>query len=162
MTKGRLLTVRAETSVLDALDLLVTGRVTGMPVVDDNGRVIGVVSDFDLLALDLHSPNSSEIFPTLDQSWETFKLLQNLLLKSEGKLVEDVMTPDVIVVRSETSIEAASRLLLESKTRRLPVVNENGILVGILTRRDIVVAALAARKANQDYFTDDEDIVTMA
>eukprot|EP00210_Caulerpa_lentillifera_P001034 g997.t1 len=163
MTRDRLHTVRAETTVPDALELLVNKRVTGLPVVDDGNHVIGVVSDFDLLASDFHSSSlSSEIFPSLDQSWESFKSLQKLIEKSEGKLVEDVMTPNAIVVRSETSIEAASRILFESKTRRLPVVNEEGVLIGILTRRDIIVAALAARKAQQDYFTDDEDIVTMA
>lgn len=61
--------------------------------------------------------------------------------------VEDVMTPDPLVVRPETNIEAAARILLNKKVRRLPVVDGNGSLIGMFTRGDVIRAALRARKA---------------
>jgi len=145
MTSGKIYTVTPDTTVIEALELIVEKKITGLPVVED-GKVVGVVSDFDLLAIDYKDDADTWIFPSLDQSWEVFHDLQSLVAKSEGKTVEDVMTDDPIVVRAETSIHAASRLLLESKTRRLPVVDSDGSLIGVLTRRDIVTAALASRR----------------
>ena len=61
--------------------------------------------------------------------------------------VSDVMTPDPLVVRPETNIEAAARILLQKKVRRLPVVDDTGRLIGMFTRGDVIKAALRARKA---------------
>lgn len=61
--------------------------------------------------------------------------------------VSDVMTPDPLVVRPETNIEAAARILLQKKVRRLPVVDDSGRLIGMFTRGDVIKAALRARKA---------------
>jgi CBS domain-containing protein len=57
------------------------------------------------------------------------------------------MTPDPLVVRPETNIEAAARILLQKKVRRLPVVDDSGRLIGMFTRGDVIKAALRARKA---------------
>lgn len=53
-----------------ALELVVDKRITGLPVVDGRNRVVGVVSDFDLLAIDLPGEAHTSMFPSLDQSWE--------------------------------------------------------------------------------------------
>lgn len=143
------LSVSPEATVMEALNLIVDHRITGMPVVDSDGKVVGVVSDFDLLALDLAPKPSHGMFPSLDESWETFRDVQNLMSKMEGRIVDDVMTSDPLVVRPNTSLDMAARLLLESRIRRLPVVDKDGKLVGLLSRRNIVVAALAERKAKQ-------------
>ena len=57
------------------------------------------------------------------------------------------MTPDPLVVRPETNIDAAARILLNKKIRRLPVVDETGGLLGMFTRGDVIKAALSARNA---------------
>lgn len=57
------------------------------------------------------------------------------------------MTADPLVVRPETNIEAAARILLQKKVRRLPVVDDTGRLIGMFTRGDVIKAALRARKA---------------
>lgn len=61
-----------------------------------------------------------------------------------------MMTPDPLVVRPETNIEAAARILLQKKVRRLPVVDDSGRLIGMFTRGDVIRAALRARKAALD------------
>lgn len=61
--------------------------------------------------------------------------------------VGDVMTPDPLVVRPETNIEAAARILLQRKVRRLPVVNDSGKLVGMFSRSDVIKAAMETRQA---------------
>mmetsp|Transcript_46350 Transcript_46350/g.148519 ORF Transcript_46350/g.148519 Transcript_46350/m.148519 type:complete len:247 (-) Transcript_46350:162-902(-) len=144
MTTGQIMTCSSSTNVDTALEMLVDGRVTGLPVVDEDGVVVGVVSDYDLLALDsisnVQKVTTKELggmFPAPDQSWGTFQELQNLLEKTSGQVVEDVMTPNPMVVRPFTNLEDASRLLLDKKFRRLPVVDEDGRLVGILTRGNV-------------------------
>ncbi|KAK6121193.1 hypothetical protein DH2020_045067 [Rehmannia glutinosa] len=111
--------VRPTTTVDEALEILVEKRITGFPVVDDDGKLVGVVSDYDLLALD-------SISGTIEV---TFNEIQKLLSKTNGKVVGDLMTPSPLVVRENTNLEDAVRLLLKTKYRRLPVVDGEGKLV---------------------------------
>jgi len=57
-----------------ALELVVDKRITGLPVVDEDNKVVGVVSDFDLLAIDLPTDEQRTVFPSLEQSWEVMPL----------------------------------------------------------------------------------------
>lgn len=148
--KADLLVVQTSTTVDKALEILVEKRITGFPVVDDDWNLVGVVSDYDLLALDsISGGNHSEtaLFPDVDSTWKTFNELQKLLGKTDGKVVGDLMTPAPLVVRETTNLEDAVRLLLETKYRRLPVVDVDGKLVGLITRGDVVRAALKIKHA---------------
>ncbi|KAL3147263.1 hypothetical protein ABBQ32_002754 [Trebouxia sp. C0010 RCD-2024] len=149
MTKKHVWTCNPDTSIDDALESLVEHRITGLPVVDEDGKVVGVVSDYDMLTLDnVSGPmEAAGMFPTASMDWEAFHEVQKMILKNTGKLVSDVMTADPLVVRPETNIEAAARILLQKKVRRLPVVDDTGRLIGMFTRGDVIKAALRARKA---------------
>ncbi|XP_010432460.1 PREDICTED: CBS domain-containing protein CBSX2, chloroplastic-like [Camelina sativa] len=141
--------VKPSTSVDDALELLVEKKVTGLPVIDDDWTLVGVVSDYDLLALDSisgRSQSDANLFPDVDSTWKTFNELQKLISKTYGKFVGDLMTPSPLVVRDSTNLEDAARLLLETKFRRLPVVDADGKLIGILTRGNVVRAALQIKR----------------
>ncbi|KAL4581183.1 hypothetical protein LXL04_017393 [Taraxacum kok-saghyz] len=143
--KEKLLVVETTTTVDQALEILVDKRITGFPVVDADWNLVGVVSDYDLLALDSISGVNhcdTSLFPDVDSSWTTFNEIQKLLGKTDGKVVGDLMTPTPLVVHDTTNLEEAVRLLLETKYRRLPVVDDNGKLVGLITRGDVVRAAL--------------------
>eukprot|EP00877_Chromochloris_zofingiensis_P009442 jgi/Chrzof1/4751/Cz14g24270.t1 len=150
MTTGTIYTCKPDDTVDQALEMLVTHRVTGLPVVDDDGRVVGVVSDYDLLALDKLGKTRDDraLFPEADQTWQAFKQVKQLLAKSSGKKVKDVMTATPITVSPETDIDEAARLLLYKKIHRLPVIDAEGNLIGVLSRGNIVKAALAMRKAS--------------
>ncbi|KAI8535067.1 hypothetical protein RHMOL_Rhmol10G0146100 [Rhododendron molle] len=82
-------------------------------------------------------------------STKTFNEVQKLLSKTNGKLVGDLMTPAPVVVRESTNLEDAARILLETKYRRLPVVDSEGKLVGIITRGNVVRAALQIKRSNE-------------
>ncbi|KAG5144826.1 hypothetical protein AAZX31_11G052400 [Glycine max] len=144
--------VKPTTSVDEALEILVENRITGFPVIDDNWKLVGVVSDYDLLALDSisgHGLKDNNMFPEVDSTWKTFNEVQKLLSKTNGKLIGELMTTAPMVVRETTNLEDAARLLLETKFRRLPVVDAEGRLVGIITRGNVVRAALHMKQANQ-------------
>lgn len=150
--KEELHVVKPTTTVEEALDALVEKRITGFPVIDDQWKLVGVVSDYDLLALDsISGGNQSDtnLFPDVDSSWKTFNEIQKLIGKNNGKVVGDLMTPAPLVVRESTNLEDAARLLLETKYRRLPVVDGDGKLVGIITRGNVVRAALQIKRASE-------------
>ncbi|CAN6541877.1 unnamed protein product [Malus baccata var. baccata] len=144
--------VKPTTTVDEAIELLVENRITGFPVIDDDWKLIGLVSDYDLLALDTISGSGrtdNSMFPEVDSSWKTFNEVQNLLSKTNGRVVGDVMTPAPVVVSETTNLGDVARLLLETKYRRLPVVNESGKLIGIITRGNIIRAALQMKHATE-------------
>ncbi|KAI3755410.1 hypothetical protein L1987_55208 [Smallanthus sonchifolius] len=148
--KADLLVVETSTPVYKALEILVEKRITGFPVVDADWNLVGVVSDYDLLALDSISGGNhgdTVLFPDVDSSWKTFNEIQKLLGKTDGKVVGDLMTPAPLVVHETSNLEEAVRLLLETKYRRLPVVDDDGKLVGLITRGDVVRAALQIKHA---------------
>lgn len=148
--KENLIVVKPTTMVDEALESLVANRITGLPVVDDDWKLVGVVSDYDLLALDSISGagrTETGFFPQVGSTWKAFNELQNLLNKTNGKIVAEVMTPSPLVIRETTNLEDAARLLLETKYRRLPVVDNSGKLVGILTRGNVIKAALKMKRA---------------
>jgi CBS domain-containing protein len=86
MTKGRILTCTPETALDDALEMLVEHHVTGLPVVNENNVVVGVVSDFDLLALEGISAQEKAkgFFPDADTDWNSFFEIQKLVAKNAG------------------------------------------------------------------------------
>ncbi|KAI3785090.1 hypothetical protein L1987_44202 [Smallanthus sonchifolius] len=150
--KDELHVVKPTTTVDEALEILVKHRITGFPVIDEDWKLVGVVSDYDLLALDSVSGatrSDTNMFPEVDSTWKTFNEVQKLLSKTDGKVVGDLMTPAPLVVRESTNLEDAARLLLETKYRRLPVVDGEGKLVGIITRGNVVRAALQIKKASE-------------
>ncbi|KAL1536510.1 CBS domain-containing protein cbsx1, chloroplastic, variant 2 [Salvia divinorum] len=147
--------VKSTTTVEEALEMLVENRITGFPVIDDNWKLVGLVSDYDLLALDSVSGTERSqrtdvgMFPEVDSTWKTFNEVQNLLTKTNGQVVGDLMTPAPVVVGESTNLEDAARLLLETKYRRLPVVDDDGKLLGIITRGNVVRAALQIKRATE-------------
>ncbi|XP_041005110.1 CBS domain-containing protein CBSX1, chloroplastic-like [Juglans microcarpa x Juglans regia] len=150
--KEDLRVVKPTTTVDEALEALVENRITGFPVIDEEWKLVGLVSDYDLLALDSISGavrNDTSMFPEVDSTWKTFNEVQKLLSKTNGKLVGDLMTPAPLVVRETTNLEDAARLLLETKYRRLPVVDAEGKLVGIITRGNVVRAALQIKRSGE-------------
>ena len=122
MTKD-VVTVTLETSMLKASKLMKDHDIRRLPVVDDKGRVIGIVSDRDIKAA---SPSKAT---TLDMH-ELYYLLSELKIKN-------VMTPNPITVRDTETVENAALVLEEHSFGGLPVVNEEGALVGIITDHDI-------------------------
>jgi acetoin utilization protein AcuB len=121
------ITVKPDTSVPDALRLMRERKVRRLPVVDGHGRLVGIVSDKDLLYA---SPSPATTLAV----WEIPELL--------GKLkVEKVMTHDVITVAEKTPLEEAARIMTDKKIGGLPVM-QGPDLVGIITETDLFKSLL--------------------
>jgi len=135
------------TSIEEALELLVDNRVTGLAVVDAANRVVGVISDYDVLALDtIRNKRDQGLFPAVGDTRETFREVQVLLDRTAANTVGDIMTAHPMCVGADTKLEDAARLLLLERYRRLPVVDERGHLKGMITRGNLVKTALDLHK----------------
>ncbi len=119
--------MRPDTPVPDALRLMRERKVRRLPVVDGHGRLVGIVSDKDLLYA---SPSPATTLAV----WEIPELLSKLK-------IEKVMTRDVITVSEKTPLEEAARLMADRKIGGLPVM-QGPDLVGIITETDLFKSLL--------------------
>ena len=127
------LTVGPETSLKDVAGLLASRGISGCPVVDADGLLLGVVSEADILAKERRPPHQTR-----------FGHLLGYAEPSDGKALArtagEAMTSPAITVDSARRVDAAAALMLDRSVNRLPVVGRDGKLVGIVTRADLVRA----------------------
>ena len=102
------ITITKEQTVGDALQLMSENKIGGIPVIDENNMLIGIVTNRDLR-----------------------------FQRDMSRKIEDVMTKDNIITTHSTELEKASEILLSNKIEKLPVVDDNGKLIGLITYKDI-------------------------
>lgn len=128
-------TITPETPVSDALHLMREKKVRRLPVLDSQGKLVGIVSQKDLLYV---SPSPATTLAV----WEISELLSKVT-------VEKVMAKEVITVTEETALEEAARIMVDKRVGGLPVMNGSE-LVGIITETDLfknLVQQLGGRRA---------------
>jgi CBS domain-containing protein len=107
-----LVTVRPDSSIEDAIEILLTREISGLPVVDADGRLVGVITEFALLAV------------AYDQ-------------RVKNHTVSQHMTRDVITVDVNDPLSRVADVCIVHRVRRVPVM-QNGRLVGLIARRDVL------------------------
>jgi CBS domain-containing protein len=134
------ITVAPGASIRTAAQLMVDHAVSGLPVVDDAGALVGILSEGDLILR--QKPRAWQSW------WQVFFIdperLAREYQKAMGMTVAEVMTRAVISVTPDDSLASAAEVLDGHRIRRLPVVVD-GALVGIVSRGDLVKALAAAR-----------------
>lgn len=119
--KCGLLTVQRETPIYEAMDIMTTRHVTGLPVVDDRMNLVGILSERDLLKL-LFDPDAKP-----------------------GK-TEEFMTEEVVSFNHDDDLSDACDCLINNRFRRVPILNQ-GKVVGIISRADVIVYILKNKLA---------------
>ena len=127
------ITITPETPLQDALNLMHEHRFRRLPVVDEEGRLVGIVSERDLLYA---SPPPATLLRGLS--------LNHLLAESQTK---QIMTREVIATTPDTFVEDAARLIVENRVGGLPVVDEDGRVAGVITETDIFRAFIELYRA---------------
>jgi CBS domain-containing protein/PII-like signaling protein len=126
--------VTADTPIADVVEHLVSRDYTALPVVDEKGRVIGVVGDTDMLRAGLTGVSVSvHKVIGLDLVRE-----QLSALKSAGTTVRQAMTTPAVTIKRTAALADAGRLMHAQHLKRLPVVDDTGTLVGVLGRLDVL------------------------
>jgi CBS-domain-containing membrane protein len=157
MTK-EVLTVNANATVREVAALLSERGISGVPVVDAAHRVIGIVSEGDLLH---RAEIGTERRPKRHRSWWLHALASDLApdyVKSHGRTVADVMTREVISVSETTELAEVAVLLETNRIKRVPVLKD-GALVGIISRANLVRALAATENEVSNAFNNDEQII---
>lgn len=137
------LTFTPDENVRDAMRALVLGDIDGGPVVDEGGLVVGMLSTADLIVEEaqIHLPAVIDLLGGLFELPSSKKRYEADLGKALGATVGEVMTPGTkATVTPDDTFETAATLMHDLALDRLPVVDDDGVLVGIIARGDIVRA----------------------
>lgn len=147
-------TTKPNTTVKDVAQLLVDNRISAVPVVDDRGKIVGIVSEGDLLH---RIETGTEARKSL---WVRFitgdARLAEDYAKAHGRTVSDVMTKHVIVAKPDTALSDVATLMERHAVKRVPIVSD-GQLVGIVSRANLV-QALASAPGMRDIPLSDQAI----
>jgi CBS domain-containing protein len=141
----QVITVTAETSVRDIARLLSGHGIRAVPVVDESGRlVIGIVAEGDLVGRLRRLPVAQPLdLLTGALGLAEARELSDQIDKIAATRAKDIMTSRVITVSEDADLSEVANLLVERRINQLPVLNSRRELVGIISRADIVRAAIA-------------------
>ncbi len=133
------ITVSTDDSVEKCAKLLQENEISGLPVVDGKGKVVGMITEGDLIrrASRIEAPGYLEILGGLIYLGSPKKFvdeLQRAMALEAGKM----MSREVISIKPDQSLESAATLMVKHNINRLPVVDDQENLVGIVSRRDIM------------------------
>lgn len=134
-------TVRPETDVAEAIKLLIEHDVSALPVVDEEGELVGVLSEADLvhrveIGTEKHRPWWLEAVAGASTLAQEFA-------KSHGRKVGEVMTTNVVSASPETPLTEIATLLERHRIKRVPIA-EDGKLVGVVSRANLIQALASA------------------
>jgi CBS domain-containing protein len=137
------ITVKPNSSVQEVAELLLADRISAVPVIDDAGKLVGMVSEGDLL-------RRSEADTGHERAWWLRLLMgrENLAaeyLREHSRKVADVMTRGIISAEPDTSVADIATLLERHRIKRVPIVR-NGNVVGIVSRANLIQALATFRK----------------
>lgn len=140
-------TVAPDATIEDVVRTLKTNELPGVPVVNEGGRCVGIVTEADLVLGDeegdLHIPHYVELMGGV-VFLEPLRRFEERLRKAVASTASEMMTEDPVTVDASASVREAARIIADEGHNRLPVV-EHGRLVGVVTRVD-VLQALAAEE----------------
>ncbi|PIP20804.1 MAG: hypothetical protein COX40_02800 [Candidatus Omnitrophica bacterium CG23_combo_of_CG06-09_8_20_14_all_40_11] len=129
--------ISPETGVDEALDLLEKMQISGLPVIDENGKLEGMFTEKDIL---------SYILPSYIEKVGRFiyeenpKSTKKKFMELSKIKVRQLMRKDVVTTTEDTTLCEVARIMLTQKARRIPVVDKSGKVVGIVARCDILKA----------------------
>ncbi|MBU2582240.1 MAG: CBS domain-containing protein [Alphaproteobacteria bacterium] len=149
----KVITVGGDSSITDVANLLLKHGISAVPVVDDAGNLLGLVSEGDLMRrLEGETDTKGSwwlgVFSAPHKNVSEF-------VKTEGRKASDVMTREVISITPDTAVSDIARLLENNRIKRVPVV-DNGQLVGIVSRANLLhgLAATTAQSASSPNLDD--------
>lgn len=136
MTKD-VISLKPDESVRSALDILFKMRISGLPVIDNNGKLVGMFTEKELIA---------KILPSYVKNVGRFvynenpKAIRQKIIGINELKVKDIMRKEVVTVDEDTTLCEVAHLMLMQKARRIPVYNKAKDVVGIIARGEVVKA----------------------
>ncbi len=128
----RVVAIGTTTPYKEIVRLLTEHQVSALPVIGESGRVVGLVSEADLLPKEARSRRPEPVTPPLGARESLARR------KAEAALAVELMTAPVITIGPDEDVSEAARRLDKHRIKRMPVVDDTGRLAGIICRRDIL------------------------
>lgn len=132
------ITLSPDTEIVKATQVLLDNRINGAPVVDESGRVLGILCQSDLIAQQKKLPLPS-VFAFLESLFPlaSMKKIEREVRKIAALTAADAMTPEPVTVSPDTDLETVAALMVDSNFHTLPVV-DNKRLVGVVGKEDVL------------------------
>ena len=132
-------TVSPQTSLQEAIEILAKKEISGLPVVDENQQLVGVISETDLTwqATGVDAPPYVMFLDSVIYLQNPLKHNKEVH-KALGETVKDVMSERPTTVKGNQLVKEAAKIMHDKKVRRLPVVDDNFKLIGIITQGDVI------------------------
>ena len=121
---------RQSASFKEMAAMLRNQRVSAFPVIDDDNKVIGVVSETDLLAKEALEGTVPRTLQSMTR--------QRVQSQVNGVTAADLMTKPAVTIGPDEPVAHAARLMYNQRVKRLPVISDDGVLIGIVTRSDVL------------------------
>lgn len=129
------ITIPPEMSVLEAVKILFEREISGLPVADDQRNVLGMITEKEIISMAL--PKFAEQFGDFDVILDE-ESFSRKIAEADRIKVKDIMRREVLCVSEDTSVAEVARLMIAKQARRIPVLDKNKKLAGIIARADIV------------------------
>ncbi|WP_026478652.1 CBS domain-containing protein [Alkaliphilus transvaalensis] len=130
-------TVNEDASVYEGMELLISTNTNCLPVVDSFGKLLGIVTETDLIYIDKKLSGDSHYAYAEMNTPVDLRVLKNDLSRLNNIKIGQVMTTKLITVREDTSLEKILDIIINKKIKTIPVVTDTEI-VGIITRKNIL------------------------
>jgi CBS domain-containing protein len=132
-------TVNPETPLKEAIKIIVEKNISGLPVVDDRGKLVGVISETDLTWQEtgVEPPPYIMILDSVIYL-ENPSRYEKEIHKALGQTVKEVMSDKPIAIKPTQTVKEAAHLMHHKKIRRLPVIDSENKVIGIITQGDII------------------------
>jgi len=145
-----ILSVTPDTEIVKAAKILLKNRINGMPVIDETGKLVGILCQSDLVAQQKSIPIPS-VFTLLESfvSLTSLKRLDKEVEKIAALSVKQAMTPNPVTVGPETEIEDIAKLMADNKYHTLPVM-EGDEIIGIIGKEDVLKTLLPGAQTGED------------
>jgi len=150
------MTVRPETPVAQAIRLMLDNNFSGLPVMNADGKMVGILTEGDLLrrsetGTERHRPRWLEILMGPGR-------IAGEYVRTHGRKVEDIMTTGVVSVAADTPLDEVVSLMERRRIKRLPVLDGDALL-GIVSRADLLRSLLKALEAPHNETLSDDQIL---
>jgi len=142
MTK-KVITINKDATVGKLSELLIKNKICGVPVVDKNDKIVGIVTEADIIVKESNLPFPLSFSFAFIKNYESYTKSTKEYLETR---VEDIMTKKVKIIKEDTPVSKVANIMINNNINRLPVMDKNDKLTGIVTRADIIKSMIKKGK----------------
>ena len=137
----KVVSVSSERSIVEAVNIMLKHDFNGLPVVDGQGKLVGILTQYDLVAKgsSVYLPTFIKLFSQLDLYKKDKELINNDLKKILNTKVQDVMNLEPLIVSEDTTLLELNKIFSDHhKVNPIPIIDQNQNMVGIVSRSDLI------------------------